>query len=312
MTATSKRTPRIVLSASRRTDIPAFYLSWFLRGIDQGCFDVVNPYNQKIRRVPADPESVHTIIFWSNDFGRFLAEHAGEYLLSKGYHLFFNYTLNSELPLLEPHVPPLDTRLQQLDELSRRFGPQTMFWRFDPVCFFRLHGAPIQTNLSDFSRIAKRAGDAGVRRCITSFMDHYSKITRRLAGRPGLEFLDPLPYRKVETLLWMRSILLPMEMTLHTCCEKDIAERLPRESDIQENACVPNSLLKELYGGHISLRHDPGQRRRMGCRCQVSVDIGSYRDHCCAHGCLYCYANPYPIKGSAIPEVKMDRQTEFD
>ncbi len=97
----------------------------------------------------------------------------------------------------------------------------------------------------------------------------------------------------------MRSILRPMEMTLHTCCEKDITERLPKGSDIQESACIPNSLLKELYGGHISLRHDPGQRRRMGCRCQVSVDIGSYRDHYCDHGCLYCYASP-SHKASAI------------
>jgi DNA repair photolyase len=48
----------------------------------------------------------------------------------------------------------------------------------------------------------------------------------------------------------------------------------------------------ELYGGRISLRRDPGQRRRAGCGCRVSVDIGSYGRHPCRHGCLYCYANP--------------------
>ena len=303
MFETTTKLPQIVLSASRRTDIPAFYLSWFMQGIDRGYFDVTNPYNQKVRRVPADPDAVHTIVFWSKDFSRFLAENAGETLRYKGYHLFFNYTVNSALSLLEPRVPPLANRLDQFDELSRRFGPQSVNWRFDPVCYYRLEGGPMKTNLSDFFRIAKRACAVGIQRCITSFMDHYAKISRRLAPIPGLAFLDPSPNRKVETLLWMSTILRPMGIALHTCCEREITDRLTEGSGIWESACIPNSLLVELYGGHVSLKRDPGQRRRMGCRCQVSVDIGSYRDHPCGHSCLYCYASP--IRSAAVMQENL-------
>lgn len=283
---------KIVLSVSRRTDIPAFYLSWFMRGIERGCFDVVNPYNQKVRHVPADTSTVHTIVFWSKDFGRFLEEKAGETLQQKGYHLFFNYTLNSHLPLLEPNVPPLKKRMEHLDELCRRFGPRSVSWRFDPICFYQLDGGPMKTNLSDFLQIANRAGEAGIQRCITSFMDHYPKIKRRAVTESGLKFLDPSLEHKVDTLLWMNVILRPMGIELHTCCERDVANRLPAGSGIKESACVPNNFLVGLYGGQLSFKRDPGQRRPKGCRCQVSVDVGSYREHPCGHSCLYCYANP--------------------
>jgi hypothetical protein len=62
----------IVLSASRRTDIPAFYMPWFMEGIARGEFEVVNPYSRKTTRVPATTPPVHTIVFWSKNFGPFI------------------------------------------------------------------------------------------------------------------------------------------------------------------------------------------------------------------------------------------------
>jgi len=76
---------KIVLSASRRTDIPAFYLTWFMNSLDRGFFEVANPFNKRVARVPADPDTVDTIVFWSKDFGRFLAEEIGEELRNRGY-----------------------------------------------------------------------------------------------------------------------------------------------------------------------------------------------------------------------------------
>jgi hypothetical protein len=301
MVELTPKTPQIVISASRRTDIPAFYLPWFMKRIERGYFNVTNPYNQTVKQVPADPESVHTIVFWSKDFSHFLKENTGEILQKKGYHLFFNFTVNSASPLLEPHLPRLDDRLDQLDELGHRFGPAGINWRFDPVCFYQINDGVLENNLTDFSYIAGRAGKARIRRCITSFMDHYTKISRRLTKLPGLAFIDPPAERKSEILWWMHAILCADGIALQTCCEKDIIDRLPRKSGIGESACIPNSLLAEIYGGHISLRRDPGQRRRLGCGCQVSVDIGSYRHHPCGHSCLYCYANP--IRNTFSPNI---------
>jgi hypothetical protein len=295
-------TPKIVLSASRRTDIPAFYLRWFMDRLARGSFAVVNPFNQHVKRVPAGPDAVHSIVFWSKDFGRFLARAAGEHLRHRGYGLFFNFTVNSAVALLEPHVPSLESRLEQLEALSRRFGPQSIAWRFDPLCFFRRNDGPLEDNLSDFDRIARRAYRAGITRCVTSFMDHYPKLRRRLNGVPGLAFVDPPPAEKARILLELESRLRAFQIDLYTCCEKDILQQLPAGSRIRPSACVPNTLLADLYGGDISLEKDGGQRRRQGCGCQVSVDIGSYSRQPCGHGCLFCYANPRASAGGAVPD----------
>ncbi|MFZ0613703.1 MAG: DUF1848 family protein [Desulfobacterales bacterium] len=291
-------TPKIVLSASRRTDIPAFYLPWFMACLDRGFFSVANPFNQRVAIVPAGVQAVHTIVFWSKDFGRFLDTKTGEELRRRGYGLFFNFTINSALPLLEPRVPPLQDRLGQLEELARRFGPQTINWRFDPLCFYRDGRGEVADNRADFGIIAHGAHRAGVTRCITSFMDHYPKIRRRLAGRPGFSFLDPAPVEKAAILRDLEARLRPPAIELYTCCEQEILQLLPASTRIRPSACISNTLLTKLYGGGISLKKDPGQRRRQGCGCQVAVDIGSYRDQPCGHGCLFCYANP---RGSAEP-----------
>jgi hypothetical protein len=284
---------QIVLSASRRTDIPAFYMPWFMRSIARGAFEVLHPFRREALSVAVSSRAVHSIVFWSKDFGPFLRDGCGERLERLGYHLYFQFTVNSEIPLLEPNVPPLGERLRQLGELCARFGPRAVSWRFDPICHFRLDGGGLRDNLSDFPRIADAAARAGAAGCTVSFMDAYPKIARRLRRRlPGLAFLDPGPEAQRGILLALERELAARGMRLATCCESALLEGLPSRSTIEAGACIPGGLLMELYGGRISLRRDPGQRRRAGCGCRVSVDIGSYGRHPCRHGCLYCYANP--------------------
>lgn len=283
---------KIVISASRRSDIPAFYLNWFMDRLARGCFEVTNPYNQRVSVIPAGPDAVHTIVFWSKDFETFLAEGVGEKLRQRGYNLFFNFTINSTSAVLEPNLPPLADRLEQLDQLSRRFGPQTVNWRFDPICFYRLGQGPLKNNLNEMNAIADRAQHAGITRCITSFVDLYPKIRRRPAPVPGFAFVDPPPEEKAALLMALENRLHRRQINLHTCCEKEIIEHLPATTTIRPSACIPNRHLLAVYGGAITLKKDYGQRVRQGCGCRVSVDIGSYRDQICHHGCLYCYANP--------------------
>ncbi len=283
--------PRI-LSASRRTDIPAFYMDWFMQGIRAGVFNVTNPYNQRVSRVPAIPESVHSIVFWSKDFSRFFDRGYGEALTGMGYNLFFNFTINSESEWLEPKIPPLDQRLETLGRLCRRFGPECINWRFDPVCFFTLPGGEPANNLHDFAKIAEAASQMGIRRCITSFMDHYPKIKRRLAALPGFSFRDPPMDQKVQVLERMAERLKPLGISLYTCCEKSVMSELPRDTTIRSSECISGRLLMTLFGGHTSLRRDSGQRVKQGCGCTRSWDIGSYREHPCGHNCLFCYASP--------------------
>ena len=292
---------QIVLSASRRTDIPAFYLDWFMEGIQRGFFEVVQPYSLRRRRVPATPDQVHTIVFWSKDFGPFLNRSIGERLQEAGFHLFFNFTVNSADPNLEPRVSPLDRRLEQLTELARRFSPTAVQWRFDPICVYLGPDGRSRHNRHDFETIADAAAAAGIQRCITSFVDLYAKVRRR-AERVGVTFEEPTLKEKTGILEWMASRLASRRMILETCCEAEVLSHLKPHSPVKAASCIPSHRLVALYGGHLSMRRDPGQRRQAGCGCRVSVDIGSYALHPCRHDCLFCYARPAGDVGNAKPK----------
>jgi len=289
---------KTVISASRRTDIPAFYMEWFIACISRGYFEVVNPYNRKMRRVSSTLEDVHTILFWSKNFDPFMAGGYGERLKEQGYHLFFNFTVNSTSPLLEPNVPPLDDRLAQMTRLCRRFDGRAVNWRFDPICFYTAESRSRRDNLDDFRRIADNAAAAGILRCITSFMDFYPKVLRRANKRPGFAFVDPGMDEKIDILTGLYHSLLDRGITLQLCCEKEIAALLPEDIDIRPGNCISNDLLMHLYGGHLSLKQDSGQRKKLGCTCNVSIDVGSYDQHPCYHNCLFCYANPSSKKST--------------
>ena len=289
-----KKTDQIVVSASRRTDIPAFYMDWFMEQIKKGAFDVVNPYNRRKFKVPATPDRVHTIVFWSKNFDPFIKGGFGRKLSEMGYNLFFNFTLNSNNALLEPRIPSLVLRLEQLRELTRDYDPRTLNWRFDPICFFRFDQQPVKDNLDDFSRIAAWASQCGISRCITSFMDDYAKIKKRIVSMLGFSFIDPVLSEKINILLKMEKELAGKNMDLYACCEKEVLDALPSWSGIRNSSCIPNDLFVEIFGGELSFKRDMGQRTERGCGCMVSMDIGSYHLHPCYHNCLFCYANPTP------------------
>jgi hypothetical protein len=165
-------------------------------------------------------------------------------------------------------------------------------WRFDPICFFKFEEKVIENTLHDFSRIAAWASQCGVTRCITSFMDHYAKIEKRIKSIPEFSFIDPTLSEKIEILLKMERKLSEKKIDLYTCCEKEVLNALPSGSNIRKSSCIPNDLFVKVFGGELSFRRDAGQRSSKGCGCMISADIGSYHLHPCHHSCLFCYANP--------------------
>lgn len=287
-----KEKEKIVISASRRTDIPAFYMEWFMSRILEGCFEVQNPFSGLTTHVSAGVEEVHTIFFISKNFGPFLNKSYGRKLKELGYNLYFNFTLNSEDRFLEPGVPPLNERLIQIRRLAEQFGPDTISWRFDPICFYRNSQGKFGNNLGQFEKIAENIAGVKIKRCITSFMDPYKKIERRCRGLNGFEFLYPSLEEQLDIIIKIETTLQSLGIELFTCCEQELIDNLPPYSNIRPSSCVPNDLLKELFGGSLSVASDKGQRKMQGCGCKVSKDIGSYQQHPCRHGCLYCYANP--------------------
>jgi hypothetical protein len=282
--------PKIVISASRRTDIPAFYMDWFMAGIVKGFFEAENPYNRRTRTIPSTTEDVHSIVFWSKDFSGFLENGFGLRLSRMGYRLFFHFTINSTKSVLEPNIPAMTLRLKTLRRLCLEFSPAAVTWRFDPICHFTEKGRP-DDNLNEFLHIADAAAGCGVTRCITSFMDPYEKIARRTAKIRGFGFTDPPDERRIEILLHMEKELATRNIGLFLCCEAQVIPFLPSASTIRTGSCIDHALLEKLFGPGLSGEKDLGQRIKQGCGCMTAKDVGSYFLHPCRHHCLYCYAN---------------------
>lgn len=294
MTGTRNR----IISASRRTDIPAWYTPWFLEGIRQGYVDTRHPFTGKTRRVDVLPDHTHSIVFWSKNFGPFLALEADRILTDMGYSLYFNFTVNSESHRLEPSLPDLEQRLEQVRILADRFDPRTIAWRFDPICFYTIGSGGRQNNLSDFTRIADVMAELGIPKCVTSFYDPYRKVETRIrhqaaSGQPPIRFSIPALEDRKRIIGRMAAYLSDRGMALTLCCESETMACIDSLGGpvVRANACIDGKLLKRLYGGNPVTKRDYGQRAQKGCRCTQSVDIGSYRDHPCFHDCLFCYAN---------------------
>lgn len=286
--------PKTILSASRRTDIPGCYSPWFLDGITRGQFTITNPFNRQSRIVDVTPQAVHTIVFWSKNIGPFLDLNLDRILTDKGYHLFFNLTVNATTPLLEPGIPDLNIRLAQIARLCRTIDPSQISWRFDPICFYRVNGESA-TNMFDFEHISTYLSDLGIRRCITSFYDPYKKVNQRIrrlamAGKPQIEFTDPDMSVKKGVIQKMAGQLAEKGVQLYLCCEAELLDALGLQENIASGACIDGRLYKRLFGGTPETAKDYGQRRQQGCQCTRSVDIGSYAHHPCYHNCLFCYA----------------------
>ncbi len=287
-----------VLSVSRRTDIPAFYLDWFMTQIDLGYFNVTNPFNNTTRTINVSKENIHSIVFWSKNYERFIKKKAGDALNRLGFHLYFNFTINSTSDLLEPGLPSLKKRLDQLRILSEEFGSRSISWRFDPICFFRMnHKGPLKNNLCDFQHISEKAALLKIKKCVTSFFDPYRKIEKRLdrlsrVHHQKIRFVIPSPEKKKQVIQRMETHLREKGLDLYLCCEKDLYTNLKPDTTVKQNSCIDGHLLRRLYGGTPDIQKDYGQRSKQGCQCTRSIDIGSYDMHPCSHNCIFCYANP--------------------
>ncbi len=273
-------------------------MGWFMDCIRRGFFEVKNPYTRKVKRVDVSKESIHSIVFWSKNYEVLIHSKAGEKLRTLGFNLYFNFTINSESPLLEPGLLPLSQRLVQLKQLASLFGPENIAWRFDPICFYKTapDGNEIN-NLSDFFLISEQASALGIKKCVTSYLDIYPKINKRLAflsrkKEANLIFTDPPLKKKIQVIQWMEKHLLKLDMNLSLCCEKELFSHLETGTRVLENACVDGILLEKNFGGLPETKRDFGQRSKQGCRCTQSIDIGSYDEHPCFHNCIFCYASP--------------------
>lgn len=267
---------RTVISCSRRTDIPAFYMRWLIDCLGDGAAEVANPITRLAQTVDLRSESVHTIVLWSKNFGPFLRKRRA----LEGYRLYFQFTIN-EGGEIEPNVIDIERRLEQLRELARVYGPERINWRFDPITFWE---GGRRNNIGRFEQIAGEVAKTGVQRCTISFTQWYAKVRRRMES-VGLEGFDPPLERKLEIASRIAGYCSNLGLCVRACCN-DYLLGVP---SIAKASCIDGRLLAELAGEPCSTARDRSQRKE--CGCTQSRDIGSY-EQVCYHSCVYCYANP--------------------
>lgn len=267
----------MILSASRRTDIPAFFSDWFFARMREGYACVRNPFNpRQVSRVDLSPEVVDCIVFWSKN---------PEPMLPRldeleGYAYYFQYTLNGYGQEVEPGLPSLDRRTDTFLRLSERLGKERVVWRYDPI-FFSGAYTP-EAHLERFERMAARLSGAA-EKCVVSLMDEYPGKNTRALARLGA-------YRPEEGELErffaaLGEIARRWGFTAATCAESLSLERY----GIGHNSCIDRRLIERLTGYPLKVGRD-GQRP--DCLCAKCEDIGAYDT--CPHGCVYCYANARP------------------
>lgn len=272
-----------MVSASRRTDIPAFYLGWLIESLRRGEAWVANPFSGKPYRVDLRPRAVHSLVLWSKDFGPFLRCREAFSL----YRLYFHFTVTGLPRRLEPRAPAMEEAVAQAGELVRIYGPEVVVWRFDPLLFF----AGVEERVEAFGRLARMMRRVGVRRATIGFFRPYPKALRRMEG---LNFRLPSEEEKREVARRLLGLAREEGISLALCS----APRLREEVEgFSPEACIDGRVLSRVFGEPCSTARHAGQQE--GCTCTLSRDVGGYEKMPCAHGCLYCYAHPL-VSGSGV------------
>ena len=272
-----------IVSASRRTDIPAFWADWLLARVRIGWAASVNPFNLRAVRVSLRPEDVRALVLWSKDLSGF--DEPAVRLADGGHRLLFNYTITGLPSALERHVPPPERTVPAARRLAARFGAAAIQWRYDPV----LLGGSLDPawHVANFRALADRL-EGATTRCVLSFGTYYRKVTRNLAeALPPGPALTPAPPAVVQEL----AAALAREaaahgMTTAACCTPDACGG-SAEGRVTTAACIDAAWIDALYPGAGA--GVPLARTRPACGCSASRDIGLYDS--CPHGCVYCYAN---------------------
>ncbi len=275
---------KTVISASRRTDLPRWFLDDVIEWFKTGVASVKNPFNQRHYSVSLKPEDVQSIVWWSKDFSQFLAKRE----FFSAYNQTFQFTINGyshhDLRFLEPGMTSsLQERIAQAKQLATHYGPEAINWRFDPIVFWK-EGSALKDNLRDYEAIASAMAGAGITRNTISFAQWYGKCKRRASSRE-FSFVEPSPELRRSTAKKIATTAKLFGISIYACCNEDIL--IP--GLITKSSCIDGALLTRLFSAQASIEHDGGQRE--SCGCTKSKDIGSY-DMICKHGCIYCYANP--------------------
>jgi len=266
----------MIISASRRSDIPCYYSEWFLNRLKEGCVLIPNPRNaNRLGRVVLSPQNVDCIVFWTKNPAPMLERLS--LIDGMGYAYYFQFTVTAYGREVERNLPDKRDILDTFKRLSERIGPERVDWRFDPILGFdpalKKEAFPASWIGEQYEKLCRQLHDY-TERCIISFVDEYPH-TR---GRAGVLSRNGM----LEIAGIISGIAGQYSLPVFSCAEEIDLSGL----GIEHASCIDGQKIGRLIGSRIKARKDPGQRP--ACGCIESVDVGAYDT--CGNGCTYCYA----------------------
>lgn len=310
-------TAPIIISASRSTDIPAFYAKWFFNRLAKGYCVWYNPFNQQ--KMYISFKKCKVVVFWTknpNPILPYLHE-----LDERGIHYYFQVTLNDYVKEgFEPNVPSIDERVETFKKLSYMIGKERVIWRFDPLIITpNITLRDLLTRIWHVGNKLKGFTDKLVFSCVD--VRAYRKVQNNLVKETTFYTKDNVENAEVNHA--QRITIVEGLQKIREAWHKDgwdveiatCAEDIDLEAyGIEHNRCIDSELMKRIFADDEELVYylntlkwperdmfgnllplpaktrklkDPGQRKE--CGCMVSKDIGMYNT--CRHFCVYCYAN---------------------
>lgn len=266
----------MIISASRRTDIPTFYSDWFFNRIKEGFVLVRNPMNiHQISRIRLTPDVVDGIVFWTKNPLPMLAR-LGEL---KEYMYYFQFTITPYGKDVEPNVPTKPEEIfTAFKRLSDAIGADRVVWRYDPILISERY--PLDYHIRAFAKIAEELHDY-TRKVTISFIDEdYRGVKSNIKE---LALLDFPAAKQIQLSASLAEIAHSYGLKIDTCSEKIDLQQF----GIEHARCIDDRLFSQLLACNLNVDKDKTQR--LECGCVASIDIGMYNT--CRNGCRYCYAN---------------------
>lgn len=265
----------MILSVSRRTDIPNYYSEWFLNRIKEGFLYVRNPMNiHQVSKIDISPEVVDCIVFWTKNPEPML----NKLQQLKDYKYYFQFTLTGYGKDIEPFLPHKnDKMIPVFQKLSEMIGKEKVVWRYDPIVFTDTYSE--EYHLKAFQDIAESL-NGYCTRVVISFVDIYVKTKKNMEN---IQMLDRNQKELVDFSSKLAEIANYNGMEIEACAELiDLST-----CGIKHSSCIDKNLIEKIIGCSIKAEKDKNQRKE--CGCVESVEVGAYNT--CLNGCRYCYAN---------------------
>ena len=265
----------MILSVSRRTDIPSYYSEWFFNRLKEGDVCVRNPMNiHRVSRIALNKDVIDGIVFWTKN-PKPMMKHLDKL---NDYAFYFQFSLNPYSTDIEKNIPSKkDSIIPTFIDLSNSIGKERVVWRYDPILINKNYSLEYHTKY--FTLLCEKLSPY-TEKCTISFIDLYRNIAKNLMQRG----ITSIPNEVQEEIaLTFSQIAKNYGLIIDTCCEGiDLSKY-----GIGHAACIDVKRLERIGGYKLNLSKDKNQREE--CGCFERIDIGAYNT--CKNGCKYCYAN---------------------